>query len=300
MRYLVALDALLELRSVSLAAERLHTSQPAMSRSLAAIRRATGDAILVREGHRMVPTPYAEQVREEVRELVDRGRTVLTPPSSTDPSRLTDAFSLRVNDALAAAVLPTIYAEFARQAPGATLRILAEPTSDAERVAESADAWLGETTRRGADRTAADLGSTPIVVIGATTTIPADGFALDDFARLRHVVVSRRGRTRDRIDTALEAAGLRRHVAMTTPSMATALGVVARDPSTVTVAPALCAHVPPALTGTLATAPLPFDTPPVHASLSWPRRLHRDPAQRWFRGLIVRVVRELLSPDPER
>jgi DNA-binding transcriptional LysR family regulator len=57
---LIALDALLDERSVGAAADRLHFSQPAMSRTLGRIRRATGDEILVRSGRSMLPTPYAE------------------------------------------------------------------------------------------------------------------------------------------------------------------------------------------------------------------------------------------------
>src|SRR2546423_554220 len=45
---LIALDALLDEGSVGAAAHRLHLSQPAMSRTLGRIRRATGDEILVR------------------------------------------------------------------------------------------------------------------------------------------------------------------------------------------------------------------------------------------------------------
>ena len=54
---LIALDALLEENSVAAAADRLHLSPPAMSRTLSRIRRATGDDILVRAGRTMTPTP---------------------------------------------------------------------------------------------------------------------------------------------------------------------------------------------------------------------------------------------------
>lgn len=49
---LTALDALLEENSVQAAADRLHLSPPAMSRTLARIRKATGDDILVHTGAR--------------------------------------------------------------------------------------------------------------------------------------------------------------------------------------------------------------------------------------------------------
>jgi DNA-binding transcriptional LysR family regulator len=74
---LIALDALLEENSVAAAADRLHLSPPAMSRTLARIRQATGDDILVRTGRTMTPTPRALELREETRELVRRGTAVL-------------------------------------------------------------------------------------------------------------------------------------------------------------------------------------------------------------------------------
>ena len=56
---LAALDVLLEEQSVTSAAERLHLSVPATSRTLSRIRQAFGDPILVRAGRGLVPTPYA-------------------------------------------------------------------------------------------------------------------------------------------------------------------------------------------------------------------------------------------------
>ena len=56
---LEALDVLLAEGSVTAAAERLHLSMPATSRTLARIRRAFDDPILVRAGRGLVPTPRA-------------------------------------------------------------------------------------------------------------------------------------------------------------------------------------------------------------------------------------------------
>jgi len=52
-----ALDALLETRSVTLAAQKMHLSTPAMSHTLARIRDLLGDPVLVRAGRKLVPTP---------------------------------------------------------------------------------------------------------------------------------------------------------------------------------------------------------------------------------------------------
>ena len=54
---LVALDVLLAEGSVTAAARRLGLSASAMSRTLARLRTATGDPLLVRAGRGLVPTP---------------------------------------------------------------------------------------------------------------------------------------------------------------------------------------------------------------------------------------------------
>src|ERR1700733_10052650 len=108
---LIALDALLEENSVAAAADRLHLSPPAMSRTLARIRRATGDDILVRSGRSMVPTARALELREGTRELVRRAAAVLTPPRALDLAKLDRHFTVRGHDALLGALARPLLAQ---------------------------------------------------------------------------------------------------------------------------------------------------------------------------------------------
>src|SRR6185312_15687035 len=90
---LVALDALLAEGSVAGAARRLGLSTSAMSRTLARLRGATGDPLLVRAGRDMVPTPRATELRERVRNLTQEVRTVLSPAEEAlDLAKLERAF----------------------------------------------------------------------------------------------------------------------------------------------------------------------------------------------------------------
>src|SRR5262245_33205490 len=61
---LVALDAVLQTRSVSDAARRTRVTKSAMSHSLSALRHLLDDPLLVRVGGRMALTPHAEALRE--------------------------------------------------------------------------------------------------------------------------------------------------------------------------------------------------------------------------------------------
>src|SRR3954447_20955369 len=64
---LVSLDALLQQRSVTRAAAQMGLSQPALSASLARLRRHFDDELLTRVGNEYRLTPLAVQLRELVR-----------------------------------------------------------------------------------------------------------------------------------------------------------------------------------------------------------------------------------------
>src|ERR1700742_123790 len=96
---LLALDALLAEGSVIGAARRLGLSASAMSRTLARLRSATGDPLLVRAGRGLVPTPRAAELRDRVHELTRDVRAVLTSNvGRLDISSLERTFIIRSNE----------------------------------------------------------------------------------------------------------------------------------------------------------------------------------------------------------
>src|SRR5882724_11394139 len=96
---LTALDALLAEGSVTGAARRLGLSASAMSRTLARLRSATGDPLLVRAGRGLVPTPRAAELRDRVHELTRDVHAVLTPDAShLDIASLERTFSIRASE----------------------------------------------------------------------------------------------------------------------------------------------------------------------------------------------------------
>src|SRR5271169_1335044 len=95
---LTALDALLAEGSVVGAARRLKLSDSAMSRTLARLRQATGDPLLVRAGRDMVPTPRALELAARVSGLAQDVRAVLRPAAATlDLAALARTFTIRAN-----------------------------------------------------------------------------------------------------------------------------------------------------------------------------------------------------------
>lgn len=281
---LTALDALLDEGGVGAAADRLHLSQPAMSRTLGRIRRATGDQILVRSGREMLPTPYAEQIRDEVHQLVTRAQAVLTPTAEVDPATLERTFTLQCNDVIAGALLPRIAAVLADTAPGVCLRLLGEADTSADELRRGhVDLRITDAAPEHTDTRATTVLTDTLAVVGRHD-LPYDPSAWEGLAALAHVVISRRGRTHDRIDDLLAERRLSRRVAFTVPTLALALRMVT-DGQLITIAPKTLTE--PALPPSLRTYPLPAPTPAVPAVLAWHARHDRDAAHRWLRTLVA-------------
>lgn len=294
---LVALDALLEEGSVQGAADRLHLSAPAMSRTLTRIRRATGDDILVRTGRTMTPTPHALQLRDETHALVERARTVLTPARTLELATLTRVFSIRGHDALVAAVAPALTRSVATRAPHVALRFLSELTGDSADLARGqVDLEVGADQpglpeiaykTAGTDRLAAVFRAAHPLATGQVTA--------ERFAAAAHVIVSRRARFRDALDDTLTDRGLSRRVVASLPTSAAALALAARVDVVCVVADRLCAPMVADLA--LRAAPLPFPMSDVPAVVAWHRRYDTDPAHAWLRTQVLDTLRSLLAPN---
>lgn len=127
---LVALDVLLSEGSVVRAAERMHLSPPAMSRTLARIRHLLGDPILVRAGRGLVPTPRAEALRERLRLLIEDAQSLVRADPSLDLAALDRIFTIRANDGLVGAFGARMAASMLMVAPRVRLRFVPEGDED--------------------------------------------------------------------------------------------------------------------------------------------------------------------------
>jgi DNA-binding transcriptional LysR family regulator len=295
---LVALDALLEENSVAAAADRLHLSAPAMSRTLARIRRATGDDILVRTGRTMTPTPRALELREETRELVRRAAAVLTPARDLDLATLDRVCTIRAHDALIGALAAPLVTAIGAAAPHVRLRLLPEPSGDSTDLARGhTDLEIGATEPERPEISSDTVGVDRMVAAFRAGHPLADGeWTVRRFASASHVTVSRRGRLRGVIDDRLAEVGLDRRVVAALPTTAAALDLVARTDTVVAVADRVCR---PLWTSTgLETRPIPVDVPRVPVIMAWHHRYDTDPAHAWLRDRVRDVLRGLLaSPD---
>lgn len=284
---LTALDVLLREGSVARAAEKLHLSPSAMSRTLARLRQATGDPLLVRAGRGLVPTPRAQKLRQQVGTVVQDGEELLRPARLLDLSRLDKIFTLRTNEGFVEEFGPRLVARVGAEAPDVRLRFAPKSNKDVASLREAAvDLDVGVAGKTGPEmRIQALFRDRFIGAVRAGHPLSQGAVTPELFAAGRHISVSRRGRERGPIDEALSESGLQRTVACMVSGFSAALAM-ARASDLIASVPER--HTEGARAG-MFSFPLPVVTVEVTISMLWHPRLDADPAQRWLRDCVREV-----------
>ena len=127
MSLLPALQAILENGSVTEAAAAMHVTQSTMSRTLAQLREALNDPLLVREGNRIYLSQKAREIKPQVSQLLS-GAEELFDSKPFSPSSCQEHFRLVAGAGLQQYFLVKQLAKLSQLAPGMTFSI--EVTSD--------------------------------------------------------------------------------------------------------------------------------------------------------------------------
>ncbi|MBX3608870.1 MAG: LysR family transcriptional regulator [Hydrogenophaga sp.] len=285
-------DALMRERSVSRAASRLFLSQPAVSGSLAKLRRTFGDPLFRRTASGVTPTPLALSMAEPVAELITRMGRLLEIGHHFDPTASDRIFRLAGSDYSSRLILSPLMERL--RAMNATVRIAWEPPQFHT---------LFERIRRGD----VDLGCAPEPSIAPglhsavlfeehfvlVTRQDHPGFrtgvdALESFCGYPHVFFGFRDpRVESALDQSVSRLGRRCFVQLSMPSFDQAADVIARS-DMISVFPARLARL---FANRLQTLPLPVHIEGYRSCLYWDRGTEDDPGLRWLRDEILQAAR---------
>ena len=120
---LVALDALLQEKSVSTAADRIHLSQSATSSALGRLRDYFEDDLLVLKGRLMVLTPRGEELVQPVRAVLEQIRSTIAVTQPFDPAVSDRHLALMASDYAIEVLLRHAMLLFEEEAPRMTFEI---------------------------------------------------------------------------------------------------------------------------------------------------------------------------------
>jgi DNA-binding transcriptional LysR family regulator len=124
LRLLQVLWVLTRTKNVTIAAQELGVSQPALSQSLARLRSVFGDPLFTRTARSMEPTQLALSLKLPIEELLELWAERISPIRLFDPMTASDEFTVCGSDIGALILIPRIIEQARRVAPHVRLRVL--------------------------------------------------------------------------------------------------------------------------------------------------------------------------------
>ncbi|MGV3572708.1 MAG: LysR family transcriptional regulator [Ramlibacter sp.] len=289
---LVIFDAMARHRSVSRTAEAVGLSQPATSAALARLRLLFDDALFVRTGAQMEPTPRALALAPAVRRVVETIANEVLQPAAFTPAEADRSFTILTPDIGEVAFLPGVLKRLRQEAPGIRLQAVAKPRTEAAAALESGEADLAvgffpDLQKAGFYQQGLFKTSYACIACAGNASV-GTRLTLKQYLAARHIVVRPDGREH-LLDRVLEDKGWHRHVTLELSHFMSLLALLPGSDLVATVpddiATVVGRHV------RLKHVELPFRPPQLHVQQYWHRRMQDDPANRWLRGVFHAVNR---------
>lgn len=283
---LVALDALIEDRSVSIAAKRIHLSQPALSGALNRLREFFRDDLLVPLGRQMMLTPKAEELRGPVREALMLIRAKITTPGSFDPATAERQFTIIASDFVYNVLLVDVFAEAAVRAPGLVFDVLSTGKRGAEMMERGeADLLITIPGYQNEAHPRVALFEDEHAIIAWKNGRYGDKLTEADFFAAQHaVVLFGRDRHPAFSETYFERQGVRRNIQLRVPTFAALPAAVIGTDRIATMYSRHAAWFAQSLPIIVHRPPIAM--PNVIEEVQWHRLKSSDPGLQWLVGLL--------------
>jgi DNA-binding transcriptional LysR family regulator len=292
---LVVFDALMLERNVTRAARRLALSQPALSHALGRLRHMLKDELFIRSPRGMIPTPRAEQLASPVRRALDELQRSLEPPQF-DAASATRNFRVAVDNYAAIVLVAPVAMRIAKLAPGVTLDFRPSGTLNVHDLLDRGqlDLAIGPMREQGERFAQLQVLEDRFVAVlrRSHKVVGIRKLTLETFAALPHLEISSSLHATDFIDRALSRHKLARKITLHAPFLSA--GRILAGSDAVAVLPRRVARE---LAGyrLFALHELPFTSPVVTTTMTWPRWLDSEPAHRWLRDNIGRTAKSPAS-----
>lgn len=278
-------------RKVSVAAEALGVTQPAVSNALKRLRDLTGDELFTRSSQGMQPTVFASEIAEPISYALATIDGTLSQPSRFDPTTTRHTFHLGLTDIGEVYLLPRLLKETAKAAPHVrftTVRGTAASLRE-EMESGSVDLAVGLLPQLQGNFFHRRLMRQDYVVVCRKEHPLASKtrWTLKDYVAQEHVVVVSAGTGHGNIDTLMARKGIVRNVRLTVPHFMAIGHVLQANDMVATVPEAFSRLIEKPFD--LLSLTHPAGLPTVNIDAYWHRRKHRDPANLWLRNLLVEL-----------
>jgi DNA-binding transcriptional LysR family regulator len=292
-------------RSVSRAAMRLSSTQPAVSAQLKRLRALTGDALLVRSGGGMSPTEGGLLLAEHAARLLQEADALFNPRrriTGFEPSTATLPLRIAASDNLDPMFLPELVVHLKHEAPRCTIDV--QPLSgeyDYRRHLAQGDVDLviGNWLQPPGELHLGRLMTDEVVCLMAeqhpmARVAQGRGWTVERYLQCEHVAPTPlHPGARGVIDEHLAGQGLQRNVVVRCAHFSLIPAMLADSLLVLTTGRQFCQRYLGLWPLKLVRCPVAF--PPLTYYQLWHERVHHADSQRWLREQVREVSRRLTA-----
>lgn len=288
---LVVFQQLYKERRVSVVAENLNLTQPAVSNALSRLRKMMGDQLFLRTARGMEPTPYASQLAEPIDYALATIRDTLERQLEFDPAASVRKFTIAMTDLGEIHFLPRLMSRLAELAPGVTISTVRNTAANLSDDLETGrvDLAIGLLPQLKAGFFQRHLFRQRYVCIFRQGhVLDKESLSLQDFEAAQHVVVVAGGTGHAIVDEIIEKRGVRRNVRLSVPHFV-ALGHILSSTDLIATVPERYVREGMA-PFKLRYLPHPVPLPEFDVNMFWHAKFHKEPGSQWIRNVIADIA----------
>lgn len=291
---LVAFDALVREHNVTLAADRVGLSQPAMSNALARLRRVFNDPLFVRTTAGMQPTPYAQGLAEPIARACELLESALGMNAGFDPASTNKSFTFYLSEVGELVFLPKLLVGLQKCAPRIGVKVRRAPEKGLQDAMADGDGDLAigifPNLKTGFYQQRL-YGDKFVCIVRRDHPAIRSSLSLEQYVATPHVIVASTGTGHD---TALEQIlwkqRLHRQIAVSVPDFLVLPTLVEQTDAIATIPLRMAS----ALQGrpNLRVLESPIKFPRIEIRQHWHERYHHDAASKWLREFVAEHLKE--------
>ncbi|MES2259371.1 MAG: LysR family transcriptional regulator [Pseudomonadota bacterium] len=280
-------------RSLTLAGNRLHLSQPAVSAALGRLRAIFDDPLFIRTRDGMQPTPAAVELAKPIGRALQAVQDALSYAEGFEPARSSRVFRVSMTDVAQMVFLPSICEQLRVLAPDVRLQV--EPVAQ-EQIAEALrtgqlDFAIGNLPALKAS-TRHDLlfRESYCCLTRKRAGLPRrKELTLDEYLALSHVHVRSAESGHSQLEQSLLGLGIERHISLVI-SHFSILPLILGQSDLAATLPLRIAKLFNAA-GQFQLYTLPVALPVVEVTMHWHEDFENDNGGRWLRQMVVDLLR---------
>ncbi|AOJ06817.1 LysR family transcriptional regulator [Burkholderia mayonis] len=291
---LVTLDALLDERRITRAAERLNLSQSAISGMLGRLREYFDDDLLVSVGRNLELTPLARELAQPVREVLLQVQTVVSINPAFDPATAKRHFKIASSDYVINVFLGRAIAALESAAPGVTIELTPQSDDAPEKLRRGEyDFLIIPEPFIANDHPHVHLfDDSYTCMMWNGNAFDGERVSLEQYQRMDHVATLLGWPRAPTFDSRwLEAQGIQRRVRVSTSEFGSIASMLIGTQMIATLHRRLAREFSRRLP--LRVVEPPMRIPVISEFLQWHTYRNQDPCHRWVRGLLLDVAAQM-------